>query len=496
MIESSPLVYTPEVTLQVAGVVIPFDPEVITPAIHRAILEGRFEAEESRQIPGIVRPGDRVLEIGAGIGFISTLLSRERRVSRVVAVEANPFLMDYMTLLHSCNRVRKVHRLNAVLTNEAAESATFYLRRDFWMGSLSAAPNPYVGTVEVPTLNLDALLREERIDLIVCDVEGAETTLFRGAESLGGRPDFSGDARPRDRAVRRAPALRHHDGARLRLRSAPLAGQRRAVSAAGRQGHPAALRRLSEGRAGGSEMRLHRPGAVPIWTTSAAGRSADQSSTGASNGPRARFFVFAPLESRLADLIAKAAIDRRLAEIVTPTVEGLGFDLVRLRLMGGRRAMLQIMAERPDGGIEVDDCARISRAVSAVLDVEDPISGEYVLEVSSPGIDRPLTRLKDFERWAGYEARIETEEAIDGRRRFKGELAGVQDGEVLIAIAEGTIGLAFEMIADAKLVLTDALVAESLANRRSQGFDPAEFDDVEEETDDEDASDVEDEEVK
>jgi FkbM family methyltransferase len=185
MIESSPLVYTPEITLTLAGVVIPFDPEVITPAIHRAIIEGRFEAAESCQIPAIVRPGDRVLEIGAGIGFISTLLSRERRVSRVVAVEANPFLMDYMTLLHSCNRVRKVRRVNAVLTNETAKSATFYLRRDFWMGSLSPAPNPYVGTVEVPALNLDVLLREERIDLIVCDVEGAETELFEGADLSG-----------------------------------------------------------------------------------------------------------------------------------------------------------------------------------------------------------------------------------------------------------------------------------------------------------------------
>ena len=126
----------------------------------------------------------------------------------------------------------------------------------------------------------------------------------------------------------------------------------------------------------------------------------------------------------MADLIAKAAIDRRLAAIVTPTIEGLGFELVRLRLMSGRRMMLQIMAERPEGGIEVEDCARISRAVSAVLDVEDPISGEYVLEVSSPGIDRPLTRLKDFERWAGYEAKLETAELIDGRRRFKGVLAG------------------------------------------------------------------------
>jgi ribosome maturation factor RimP len=194
----------------------------------------------------------------------------------------------------------------------------------------------------------------------------------------------------------------------------------------------------------------------------------------------------------LTDLIAKAAMDRRLAAIVSPTIEGLGFELVRLRLMSGRRALLQIMAERPDGGIEVDDCARISRAVSAVLDVEDPVSGEYTLEVSSPGIDRPLTRLKDFERWAGYEAKIETAEPIDGRRRFRGTLAGVEDGEVLIEIPEGTIGLAFEMIADAKLVLTEALIAESLAGRKAKGFDPDEFDEVVTE----DASEEEDEEVK
>ena len=189
----------------------------------------------------------------------------------------------------------------------------------------------------------------------------------------------------------------------------------------------------------------------------------------------------------MTDLIAKAAIDRRLAGIVTPTIEGLGFELVRLRLMGGKRHVLQIMADRPDGGIEVDDCARISRAVSAVLDVEDPIAGEYVLEVSSPGIDRPLTRIKDFERYAGYEARLETSEAIDGRRRFKGELAGVQDGEVLVEIPEGVIGLSFDLLADAKLVLTDALVAESLATRKAQGFEPGEipagFDEIQTEND-------------
>ena len=201
----------------------------------------------------------------------------------------------------------------------------------------------------------------------------------------------------------------------------------------------------------------------------------------------------------MADLIAKAAIDRRLAGIVAPTIEGLGFELVRIRLMSGRRATLQIMAERPEGGIEVDDCARISRAVSAVLDVEDPISGEYTLEVSSPGIDRPLTRLKDFARYEGYEVRLETSELIDGRRRFRGVLAGAEAGEVLIEIPEGVIGLAFDWLTDAKLVLTDALIAESLAARKAQGFDPdvdeTQFDEIELDEDSEETRD-EDEEVK
>lgn len=188
----------------------------------------------------------------------------------------------------------------------------------------------------------------------------------------------------------------------------------------------------------------------------------------------------------MADLIAKAAIDRRLAAIVGPTIAGMGYDLVRLRLMGGKRSTLQIMAERPEGWIEVDDCAAISRALSAVLDVEDPIAGEYVLEVSSPGVDRPLTRLKDFERWEGFEARLETEAAIDGRKRFKGVLAGVEADEVLIEIPEGTIGLRFEWLADAKLVLTDALIAASLAGRKDRGFDPGAFDEVVTETEDED----------
>jgi FkbM family methyltransferase len=171
--------------LEARGVLIPDDPEVITPAIRRAIALDRFEAEEASQIAAIVRPGDRVLEIGAGIGFISTLLARQPRVSRVVAVEANPRLMEYMAGLHALNRVRKVRRVNAVLTNSPEPSATFYLRRDFWMGSLSPAPNPWVASVEVPTMSLDGLLSDEGIDLVVCDVEGAEATLFEGADLAG-----------------------------------------------------------------------------------------------------------------------------------------------------------------------------------------------------------------------------------------------------------------------------------------------------------------------
>lgn len=171
--------------LVLANVIIPPDCSILTPSIRQAMIEGRYEAQESAQIPHIVRAGDRVLEIGAGIGFISTLLARQPQVASVVAVEANPHLIDYMTHLHELNQVRTVRRLNAVLTNAPHATATFYLRRDFWMGSLSAEPNAWVSTVEVPTRNLDRLLREEAIDLIVCDVEGAETRLFDGADLSG-----------------------------------------------------------------------------------------------------------------------------------------------------------------------------------------------------------------------------------------------------------------------------------------------------------------------
>ncbi|MEP3845960.1 MAG: ribosome maturation factor RimP [Paracoccaceae bacterium] len=174
-------------------------------------------------------------------------------------------------------------------------------------------------------------------------------------------------------------------------------------------------------------------------------------------------------------LIAKAAMDRRLAEIIEPVIADMGYELVRIRLMSGNEPTLQIMADKAGGGIEVDDCADISTAVSAVLDVEDPILDAYTLEVSSPGIDRPLTRIKDFEIYEGYDVKIETTDSIDGRRRFRGVLAGVENDEVLINVAapgeggEMTIGLNFDWLSEAKLVLTDELIKEMLRQRKAAG---------------------------
>lgn len=197
----------------------------------------------------------------------------------------------------------------------------------------------------------------------------------------------------------------------------------------------------------------------------------------------------------MTDLVARAAMDRRIAEIVQPVIEDMGFELVRIRVMTSKiETTLQIMAQRPDGGIDVDECAKISTAVSAVLDVEDPIVDNYTLEVSSPGIDRPLTRLKDFEQWDGYTVKIETEELIDGRRRFKGDLRGVEGDEVLIELDEGkepiTIGLKFEWLSDAKLVLTDELIRDVLRGRKDAGLiDQEQFDEVQTIIDGEDDSD-------
>ncbi len=197
--------------------------------------------------------------------------------------------------------------------------------------------------------------------------------------------------------------------------------------------------------------------------------------------PTGRAPVFLCLDD-MNDLIAKTSIDRRMAEILAPVIEDMGFELVRVRMQGGKTKTLQIMAERPEGGIEVDECAQISTQISAILDVEDPVEDPYTLEVSSPGIDRPLTRLKDFDTFEGYEAKVETTDMIDGRRRFKGVLAGVEGDDVLLNVEEGTIGLNFDWLSDAKLVLTDELIKEMLRQRKAAGvIDDTQFDEIEEE---------------
>lgn len=138
----------------------------------------------------------------------------------------------------------------------------------------------------------------------------------------------------------------------------------------------------------------------------------------------------------------------------------MGFDLVRVQLSGSQRPTLQIMAEPVDGrSMSVDDCALISRAISAILDVEDPIAGAYSLEVSSPGIDRPLTRPKDFRRYQGHAAKIETDQPLEGRKRFKGRIGAVSEGAVVLDCDGEAISLPIERIHKAKLVLTDSLIA-------------------------------------
>ena len=158
----------------------------------------------------------------------------------------------------------------------------------------------------------------------------------------------------------------------------------------------------------------------------------------------------------------KTAEDLNLLELLDPVAEAAGYAIVRLRLMGGEHARrLQIMAERPtDGDMNVEDCARLSRAISEVMDAADPIAGEYTLEVSSPGVDRPLTRLKDFAVYEGYEARLELDRVAEGRKRFKGMLAGVEDDAVAIDLEgeEETAIIPCSSIGEAKLILTDQLM--------------------------------------
>jgi len=160
-----------------------------------------------------------------------------------------------------------------------------------------------------------------------------------------------------------------------------------------------------------------------------------------------------------------------VSALISPVLDDMGYEIVRVQLQGGNRPVLQIMADRADGAsMTVDDCADISRSVSAILDVEDPIPSAYHLEVSSPGIDRPLTRLKDFDRFAGFDAKIELAHAVNGRRKFSGRLIGTENGEtVIIETEEGQIELIFNQIGKAKLILTDALIAHAQAQAAGKG---------------------------
>jgi len=167
-------------------------------------------------------------------------------------------------------------------------------------------------------------------------------------------------------------------------------------------------------------------------------------------------------------LITENGVASRVGRIVEPAVRALGFRLVRVRISGLNGCTVQIMAERPDGTFSVDDCEAVSRAVAPLLDVEDPISTAYNLEISSPGIDRPLVRASDFGRWIGYDARVEMAVPLDGRKRFRGFIDAVEGERVVILLpdvpadADRRVTLDMRDIAEAKLVLTDAVIEESL----------------------------------
>ena len=167
-------------------------------------------------------------------------------------------------------------------------------------------------------------------------------------------------------------------------------------------------------------------------------------------------------------IVKEQGLDARVSAIVEPVIEDLGYRLVRTKVSATNGCTLQIMAERPDGTMTVEDCETISRAVSPALDVDDPINRAYHLEISSPGIDRPLVRPGDFERWAGHEVKVEMAIMQDGRKRFRGQLLGLRDLAAAIRLPdvrngdEDTVELILADIAEAKLVLTDDLITAAL----------------------------------
>jgi ribosome maturation factor RimP len=157
----------------------------------------------------------------------------------------------------------------------------------------------------------------------------------------------------------------------------------------------------------------------------------------------------------------------QIEAIIAPSLAAMGYAVVRITFGGGRNPTLQIMAERDDGTMSVEDCEAVSHTVSALLDVADPIAEAYMLEVSSPGIDRPLVRPKDFTRYAGFEAKIELQRTVEGRKRFRGKLLGLEGDNAKLLMGDETVSLPLSQIANAKLVLTDELIAATEPQNRS-----------------------------
>jgi ribosome maturation factor RimP len=178
-----------------------------------------------------------------------------------------------------------------------------------------------------------------------------------------------------------------------------------------------------------------------------------------------------------ARFISETGVAAEVAALVEPTLDDLGFRLVRVSVSGRNGTTVQIMAERPDGTMSVEDCADVSRALSPLLDAHDPIAGHYTLEISSPGIDRPLARVSDFEAWAGHEAKVETRELIAGRRRFRGTIRGLSGTDVILEVPQVQGGpevvLPVGLIAEARLVLTDELIRDTLRRVKKASANPA-----------------------
>ncbi|MFC7292289.1 ribosome maturation factor RimP [Hirschia litorea] len=177
---------------------------------------------------------------------------------------------------------------------------------------------------------------------------------------------------------------------------------------------------------------------------------------------------------------ALSEIEKRILDIIEPEATSIGLEIVRIRMMGANTPILQIMAEKPDGTMDVEDCAKLSRAIGPILDVEDPIHSEYNLEVSSPGIDRPLTRAKDFSNWLTHEARIEVGMPINGRKRFHGFITGQTDGIVSLDLKDGSqADIAIADMVKASLVMNDRLIEDAQSRGQAPELDEDQFDEFE-----------------